>query len=251
MTPEHYPQFIAHRGAGKLAPENTLAAFREGARHGYKMFECDTKLSQDKQLILLHDDQLQRTSNGYGSPAKLNWAQLACLDAGQWHSPHYVGEPLARLSALIDFVLANHYQLDIEIKPNPGEAYQTGQKCVELLQHYVAHHVERGHFLLSSFSPEALQAAYDLDKQIARALLVDKWHPQVYAILAQLACQGLITHYQIITPEIIEYCHARQMQVMVYTPNERRQVQQLLAMGVDTIITDNMHLLSTLTEAPS
>ena len=59
-----YPRWIAHRGAGKLAPENTLAAFRLGASHGYRMFECDVKLSADGIPFLLHDATLERTSNG-------------------------------------------------------------------------------------------------------------------------------------------------------------------------------------------
>ena len=61
-----YPKWIAHRGAGKLAPENTLAAFELGAKHGYRMFECDAKLSRDGVVFLLHDEHLQRTTNGTG-----------------------------------------------------------------------------------------------------------------------------------------------------------------------------------------
>mgnify|MGYP001006555841 CR=1 FL=1 len=64
MNPWPYPLWIAHRGAGKLAPENTLAAFRAGAAHGYRAFECDVKLSADGVPFLLHDATLQRTSNG-------------------------------------------------------------------------------------------------------------------------------------------------------------------------------------------
>ena len=65
-TPWPYPRWIAHRGAGKLAPENTLAAFRLGAQHGYRMFECDAKLSADGVPFLLHDATLERTTNGQG-----------------------------------------------------------------------------------------------------------------------------------------------------------------------------------------
>ena len=67
LPPWPYPRWIAHRGAGKLAPENTLAAFRLGARHGYRMFECDAKLSSDGVLFLLHDATLERTTNGRGT----------------------------------------------------------------------------------------------------------------------------------------------------------------------------------------
>ena len=65
-APWPYPFWIAHRGAGKLAPENTLAAFRLGAQHGYRMFECDAKLSADGVPFLMHDATLERTTSGQG-----------------------------------------------------------------------------------------------------------------------------------------------------------------------------------------
>ena len=90
-----YPFWIAHRGAGKLAPENTLAAFRVGASHGYRAFECDVKLAADGVPFLLHDATLRRTTNGHGRAADLSWSELARLDAGSWHSRAYAGEPPA------------------------------------------------------------------------------------------------------------------------------------------------------------
>ena len=70
-NPWPYPRWIAHRGAGKLAPENTMSAFRLGAQYGYRMFECDAKLSADGVLFLLHDATLQRTTNGHGTGLSL------------------------------------------------------------------------------------------------------------------------------------------------------------------------------------
>lgn len=96
LNPWPYPRWIAHRGAGKLAPENTLAAFRLGARHGYRMFECDAKLSADGVALLLHDATLERTSNGQGQAGDQPWATLAQLDAGSWHSGNYAGERCQR-----------------------------------------------------------------------------------------------------------------------------------------------------------
>ena len=75
-----YPRLAAHRGAGKLAPENTLAALRLGHAHGYRMAEIDVKLSADGVAFLLHDDTLDRTSNGRGRADALTWRELAQLD---------------------------------------------------------------------------------------------------------------------------------------------------------------------------
>lgn len=95
----HLSTLDFHRGAGKSAPENTLSAFRLGAAHGFTMFECDVKLSTDDPF-LLHDDALERTTNGRGPAAGAAWADLSRLDAGAWHSSAYAGEPLLRLEAL-------------------------------------------------------------------------------------------------------------------------------------------------------
>src|SRR3546814_12614827 len=75
-----YPEFIAHRGAGRYAPENTLAAMRLGAQHGFRMMEYDVKLSRDGVPILMHDDTVQRTSGGVGNAADKPLAELAEID---------------------------------------------------------------------------------------------------------------------------------------------------------------------------
>ena len=118
LAPWPYPRWIAHRGAGKLAPENTLAAFRLGAQYGYRMFECDAKLSSDGVPFLMHDATLERTTNGHGTGGDLPWAQLAQLDAGAWHSRSHAGEPLPTLENLARYCIANGFFLNIEIKPS-------------------------------------------------------------------------------------------------------------------------------------
>lgn len=239
-----YPNLIAHRGAGHHAPENTLAAFRYGAQHGYTMFECDVKLSKDKQLFLLHDDTLDRTTNGQGSPKQQAWADLSCLDAGRWHSSLFTGESLARLDNIMQFILHNRYQLDIELKANPGEEYETGKACVTLLeQHYPFTAQSHYPFLLSSFSPLALQAAFDHQIDIPRALLLHQWHDNTFDLLEQLDCRGLITNYRIISKSIVEQCHQQGRFVMVYTVNDAASVAQMYDYGVDSVITDNMKLM--------
>ena len=112
------PNIIAHRGSSYDAPENTLAAFREGARHGWRAFECDVKLSSDDVPFLLHDATLERTTSGSGS-AERTWAELSRLDAGGWHGRTFAGEPLPTLEAVARWVRCNGFGLDIEIKPLP------------------------------------------------------------------------------------------------------------------------------------
>ena len=130
-----YPRWIAHRGAGKLAPENTLAAFKLGANHGYRMFECDVKLSADGVPFLLHDDTLNRTTTGKGIAGQQTWNALSQLDAGSWHSRSFAGEPLPTLANIAQFFLKNGYFLNIEIKPTPGLEAETGKIVAENAAH--------------------------------------------------------------------------------------------------------------------
>src|SRR6185436_15657979 len=127
MAPWPFPLWIAHRGAGKLAPENTLAAFRLGASHGHTAFECDVKLSADGVLFLLHDDTLDRTTSGRGAAGPRPWAELSRLDAGSWHSAAYAGEPIASFEAIAAYCTANAHRVDLEIKPSPGADLETGR----------------------------------------------------------------------------------------------------------------------------
>src|SRR5882724_1788115 len=150
-----YPRWIAHRGAGKLAPENTLAAFRLGAQYGFRMFECDAKLSADGVVFLMHDAELERTTNGHGIGGDRQWAELSRLDAGSWHSRRYAGEPLPTLGNIAGFCLRNGYCLNIEIKPTPGVERHTGEVVArEAAQLWSDASVPP---LLTSFRPEALE----------------------------------------------------------------------------------------------
>src|SRR5437868_2180572 len=122
-----YPFWIAHRGAGKLAPENTLAAFRVGASHGYRAFECDVKLSADGVPFLLHDATLQRTTRERGVASDRPWSEPSRIEAGGWHSRAFAGEPMPSFETIAAYCLRNGFALNIEIKPTPGAEDETGR----------------------------------------------------------------------------------------------------------------------------
>lgn len=121
-----YPRIVAHRGGGKLAPENTTAAIDVGARYGHTMIEFDAKLSKDGQIFLLHDDNLERTSNGWGVAGELAWDDLLKVDAGSWFSREFKGEPLPLLS-VAERCRCHGMMANIEIKPTTGLGPQTGR----------------------------------------------------------------------------------------------------------------------------
>ncbi len=244
LPPWPYPRWIAHRGAGKLAPENTLAAFRLGAQHGWRMFECDAKLSADGVLFLLHDATLERTSNGQGAAAGLTLGQLAQLDAGSWHSRAYAGEGLPTLEALARFCLANGYQLNVEIKPHPGQEEATGRAVGELLARIWPASATAP--LLSSFKSAALAGARATAPQLPRALLVDQWAPGDADLhcAQQLGCQAMVLNHALWDAARVALVHGAGLRCLSYTVNDEWAAKRLLDLGTDGIITDRVDLFS-------
>jgi glycerophosphoryl diester phosphodiesterase len=235
-TPWPYPRWLAHRGAGKLAPENTLAAFRLGASHGYRAFECDVKLSADGVPFLLHDATLERTTSGRGPAGALAWADLAQLDAGAWHSRRYAGEPLPSFAAIARYCLRNDFALDVEIKPSPGSEVETGRAVAAM-----AATLWKGAPvppLLSSFQPSALQGARETAPQLPRALLLDTLRPGWLDEAKALGCIAVVTNYSVVDVDVLGRIHGAGLRGLVYTVNDPAEARRLDALGIDGIVTD-------------
>ena len=242
LPPWPYPRWIAHRGAGQLAPENTLAAFRLGAAHGYRMFECDAKLSADGVVFLMHDTTLERTTNGHGTGGDLPWHALSQLDAGRWHSRRFAGEPLATLESLAGYCLANGHLLNIEIKPTPGTEAATGEAVAQL-----AARLWQGASmppLLTSFQPEALAAAQQTAPDLPRGLLVDTLWSGWFEKAQALDCKAVVANYALWDAPLVAQVHSASMRCLSYTVNDEWAAEHLLTLGTDGIITDNVDLFS-------
>ena len=231
-----YPLWIAHRGAGKLAPENTLAAFRLGASHGYRAFECDVKLAADGVPFLLHDATLERTSSGTGPAAQLSWSELARLDAGGWHGRGFAGEPLPSLDGIAAYCIRNGFALNIELKPTPGDDARTGRVvATEAARLWSGRTVLP---LLSSFQPEALEAARAAAPALPRALLIDSLREGWLDEAQALGCVAVVTNFRVMDATVITELHAANMRAVVYTVNDPAEARRLVALGVDGLITD-------------
>jgi len=230
-----YPRKLAHRGAGRLAPENTLAAIRLGASFGYTMFEFDVKLSGDGVLLLMHDATLERTTDGAGRVAGFAYGELARLDAGGWHSAAYAGEPIPTLAHVARWLLRNGLMANVEIKPCPGREAETGAAAAlearQLWQGAAAP-------VLSSFSAAALEAARRVAPELPRALLFgelpDDWLQRCRA----LGCVALDANHETLTEGVIAAAHRAGLRVIAYTVNEPARADQLLGWGLDALITD-------------
>jgi len=244
-----YPRWIAHRGAGTLAPENTLAALRLGASWGYRMFECDAKLSSDGVPFLLHDDTLTRTASGSALPAGADpvaghqsWDTLSQLDAGGWHSAAYAGEPLPTLAAIARFCISNGYFLNIEIKPTVGTEGHTGEvvaRCAARLWQGVAVPP-----LLTSFDIAALQGALAAQPELPRGLLIHALEDQGWAQwlghATRLQCQAIVCNHALWDTESVALAKAAGFRLLSYTVNDDQEAQRLVGLGTDGLITDRV-----------
>ena len=259
-----YPRWVAHRGAGKLAPENTLAAFKLGAQYGYRMFECDVKLSSDGVPFLMHDANLRRTTNAskvalapvdaYSSTPysiAINtsmvggdhaWSQLAQLDAGSWHSRSYAGEPLPTLANIAAFCIANGYLLNIEIKPTPGQDRHTGEVVAQHAARLWAGQAIQP--LLTSFQTDALEAAQAAQPELPRGLLIDAARPDWLDAARKLGCQAIVCNHALWDHSTVAQAKAAGFRTLSYTVNDEWAAQRLIDLGTDGIITDRVDLFS-------
>ena len=237
-----YPLWIAHRGAGKLAPENTLAAFKLGASLGYCMFECDVKLSLDDVLFLLHDATLERTTNSQGAAREQNWQSLSQLDAGAWHSTAYTGEPLASFETIAHYCLEHGHFLNIEIKPTPGLETLTGTA----LAHAAALLWKDAAVppLLTSFQVASLRAAKLAQPQLPRGLLLDQLTPDWLETALDLDCVAVVCDYRLWDETSVAQARKAGLKTLSYTVNDAASVKKLLDLGTDGIITDRVDLFN-------
>jgi len=237
-----YPRLAAHRGAGKRAPENTLASLRFGYAHGYRMAEIDVKLSADGVAFLLHDDTLDRTTSGHGRADGLPWRELAQLDAGSWHSPAFAGETIPSLAAVARWARANDVAVNVEIKPSPGRERETGA-AVALDAQTLWAGADVGP-LLSSFSSVALDAAREAAPELPRAFLLEALAGDWRIDLARLGCIAANPQHTLLTQDLVRDLRGAGLRVATWTVNDAARVSELANWGVDTIITDAVDVIA-------
>lgn len=229
------PRIIGHRGAAAAAPENTLAGIARAHAFGCRWVELDAKLSFDNTLLLMHDERLERTTDGSGQFADRTAAELQRLDAGSWKGPEFAGERIPTLAEAIGLMRRLDMGANIEIKPCPGREVETGRRvALELRRLW-----PRGlGLLLSSFSAASLEAARAVAPELPRGLLVEAPPADWPATLRRLGCIAFHPWHEEAEPDTIAAARALGLKVVVYTVNEVERARELIAAGVTSIITD-------------
>jgi glycerophosphoryl diester phosphodiesterase len=226
-----YPRIVAHRGGGALAPENTLAAIRLGASMGFKGVEFDVMLAGDGTPVVIHDETVDRTTDGHGEVSKMTFAELAVLRISEKEKiPSY--EEAAKLCRELG-IWAN-----VEIKPAKGHERATGEAVARTTRELwkgapIAP-------LLSSFSPDALAAAQEAAPELPRGGLCDKLPEDWRSILKQLGCRAVHCNYKSLTGKLAADIHEAGYGILVWTVNDVAEARRLLSIGANCLVTDSL-----------
>ena len=233
-----YPRIIAHRGGGLLAPENTLAAIRLARNLGFIAVEFDVKLTGDDVPVLMHDDSLERTTDGSGPVTEMSYQELVQLDAGSWFGNEFSGEPVPGFAAASALCREAGVWANIEIKPSPGRERQTGEVVARMAK--LLWSGSNPPPLLSSFSALALEAAAVESPELPRALLVVETSPNWLAQLDRLQCVALHVSHQYLDRTLVRAVHDSGRGVLTYTVNDSDTALDMLECGVDALVTDQL-----------
>lgn len=224
-----YPRIVAHRGGGALAPENTLGAIRLGASMGFKGVEFDVMLAGDGTPVLIHDETVDRTTNGKGSVPQMKFEELSRFLIGKDERiPRY--EDAVRLCRELG-IWAN-----VEIKPAKGHERATGDAVARMTRELwkgapIAP-------LLSSFSPDALAAAQEVAPELPRGGLCDKLPAGWRGILKQLGCRAVHLNCKHLNGKLAAEIHEAGYAILLWTVNDIAEARRLLSIGADCLVTD-------------
>ena len=224
-----YPRIVAHRGGGTLAPENTLGAIRLGASMGFKGVEFDVMLAGDGTPVVIHDETVDRTTDGKGEVSKMSYAELSGFSIDKTEKiPRY--EDVVRLCRELG-IWAN-----VEIKPAKGHELATGDAVARMTRELWKDAPVAP--LLSSFSPVALAAAQEAAPELPRGGLCDKLPDGWRSILKQLGCTAVHCNYKSLNDKLAADIHDAGYAILLWTVNEPAIARRMLSFGADCLVTD-------------
>ena len=233
------PMIIAHRGGSLEAPENTLAAFRHAISVGAKYVELDVQMSSDGEMVVIHDDTLDRTTNGRGPVGAWTFEELRRLDAGSHFGPQFTGEKIPLLREVLDLCVAG-IGVVIELK-SPHLYPGLVENTASLLGEFWVESAKN--FWCISFDHDAIRRMRALDEAVPLGYLYEP-HEQQF-VYPDDTVQAYCPYYRtaLAHPDQVARAHELGKLVFVYTVDEEDDVRRLTAAGVDGMVTDRPEAL--------
>lgn len=233
------PKIFAHRGGAKWAPENTMAAFRKCKDNGVYGIELDVQRCRSGEIVVIHDEDLKRTTNGAGLIKDTSFAEISKVDAGSWFGEQFKNERVPLLSDVLK-LLEGKMVLNIEIKNTPVAYPGIEDDLLKVLAEYKYPET----IIISSFDHEVLKRLHDKNPKYAIALLGDPIFCDVGQYAKNVGATAWHPYFGSMRKDVIDSAHNSKLKVNVWTPNKENEWEQLISQGVDGIVTDDPLALS-------
>ncbi|PAV29566.1 glycerophosphodiester phosphodiesterase [Virgibacillus profundi] len=227
-------KIIAHRGASKQAPENTMPAFELAYHQKADGIETDVQLTKDNIPVLIHDEHLKRTTNGTGYIKDYTFEQLNNFDAGSWFTDKFASTKIISLEEFLIWAKDKALYLNIELKNNKIDYKNLESIVYELIEHYQL----LNRTTLSTFNPSSVKRLKSFNKEIEVAFLTSKRNKNLVRYAQELGANALHIKYRLFTPLLVNQCHQAEMAIRVYTVNRLANMKKCFNFDCDGIFTD-------------
>lgn len=228
-----HPLISGHRGGAAHAPENTMAAFRNGHAVGADLLELDAQLTADGEVVVIHDHTLERTTNGRGRVHAHTLAELRALDAGSWFGPGFAGERIPTLDEVAAWAAGAHARLNIELKATPETLGDLPEQVAAICRR----HGIAGETLVISFDHIAVRRAKEAEPGFACAICFNARLADPVAAARAARADVLNMNSAYITRELCETAHAHGLGMQCFMEDPVRAAE-LAAIGVDFMDAD-------------
>jgi glycerophosphoryl diester phosphodiesterase len=231
---------VGHRGAMGYCPENTMVSFERALELGADWIELDVHLPRDGEHAVIHDETVDRTTNGNGMVKDHTLAELQKLDAGAWFGAEFAGQHIPSLDEVLTWARNRDTIVDIEIKNAPIYYVGIEQAVVETLRT----HDMTEQAIVISFDHASVQRVKELDARIATGVLYAGRPVDGGVTLAKQAqANALLPHWAYVTPDDVQRAHAEGIAVAPWVSSDPLVLQQLVGAGVDAIGTNHPDVL--------
>jgi glycerophosphoryl diester phosphodiesterase len=227
-------KIIAHRGASKLAPENTMYAFDLGYKLGAEGIETDVQLTKDNVPVLIHDETVKRTTSGSGYVKDYMYDELKKLDAGSWFSPEFRDARIITLEDFLVWIKPKDLYINIELKNNKIDYHNLETIVYNKLKDHRL--LERT--TLSTFNPNSVKRLEKYRDSIEVAFLTSKRNPNLIEYAKSIGANALHVKYRLVTPQLMDRALEENMPVRVYTVNKYKQMMHCFHHNCNGIFTD-------------
>jgi glycerophosphoryl diester phosphodiesterase len=240
--------FIAHRGASRYAPENTMPAFYQAQAMGAQRIECDVILTSDKVPVIIHDTYLERTTTGKGKVNCRDFKYIQSLDAGSWFHPQFKDTKVPKLAELLIWQKQTGMELNLEIKPIHLQSFEAD---LDVILDNVYQYADTRKIKILSFQYKIFKRLQALNNKIPTALEISYCKKQTIIDAIEAGCGQVNFSYRYLIKRRIQDIHDVGLRVGIFTVNDLDKLMRLQALKVDEVFTDDLKLVDDLKKRPA